>query len=148
MRKLVINNGFVGPFGTGKTYTLAQAIKEVLLQPNTRVLVCTHSNSAADLYIKDYLHPYVEAGHEEARPLRIYYHKRWVATVNQTVQKVHSLMIVYSISSFSLKIIMRTPSNSQKVHMLLTISWSDSFKFNLEWNEKFVYFLLWKVQKI
>ncbi|KAG8254716.1 hypothetical protein J6590_005275 [Homalodisca vitripennis] len=76
-----------GPFGTGKTYTLAQAIKEVLLQPNTRVLVCTHSNSAADLYIKDYLHPYVEAGHEEARPLRIYYHKRWVATVNQVVQK-------------------------------------------------------------
>lgn len=80
-----------GPFGTGKTYTLAQAIKEVLLQANTRVLVCTHSNSAADLYIKDYLHPYVEAGHEEARPLRIYYHKRWVATVNQTVQKVSLL---------------------------------------------------------
>uniref|UniRef100_A0A1B6CI26 C3H1-type domain-containing protein n=1 Tax=Clastoptera arizonana TaxID=38151 RepID=A0A1B6CI26_9HEMI len=77
----------IGPFGTGKTYTLAQAIKEVLLQSNTRVLVCTHSNSAADLYIKDYLHPYVEQGHEEARPLRIYYHKRWVATVNQTVQK-------------------------------------------------------------
>lgn len=122
LRKLVIDNGFVGPFGTGKTYTLAQAIKEVLLQPNTRVLVCTHSNSAADLYIKDYLHPYVEAGHEEARPLRIYYHKRWVATVNQTVQKVHSLIIVYSISSVSLKIIMRTPSNSQKVYMLLTIS--------------------------
>ncbi|XP_069701486.1 probable helicase with zinc finger domain isoform X2 [Periplaneta americana] len=77
----------IGPFGTGKTYTLAQAIKQLLLQSNTRVLVCTHSNSAADLYIKDYLHPYVEAGHEEARPLRIYYHKRWVATVNQVVQK-------------------------------------------------------------
>jgi hypothetical protein len=44
--------------------------------------------SAADLYIKDYLHPYVKAGHEEARPLRIYYHKRWVATVNEVVQKV------------------------------------------------------------
>ncbi|XP_022187469.2 probable helicase with zinc finger domain [Nilaparvata lugens] len=77
----------IGPFGTGKTYTLAQAMKEVLLQPNTRVLICTHSNSAADLYIKDYLHPYVEAGHQEAKPLRIYYHKRWVATVNQVVQK-------------------------------------------------------------
>ncbi|XP_075224399.1 helicase with zinc finger isoform X2 [Lycorma delicatula] len=77
----------IGPFGTGKTYTLAQAMKEVLLQPGTRVLICTHSNSAADLYIKDYLHPYVEAGHQEAKPLRIYYHKRWVATVNQVVQK-------------------------------------------------------------
>ncbi|XP_014248250.1 probable helicase with zinc finger domain isoform X2 [Cimex lectularius] len=77
----------IGPFGTGKTYTLAHAIKEVLKQPGTRVLVCTHSNSAADLYIKDYLHPYVEAGHEEARPLRIFYHRRWVSTVNHIVQK-------------------------------------------------------------
>lgn len=77
----------IGPFGTGKTYTLAQAIKQLLIQSDTRILICTHSNSAADLYIKDYLHPYVEAGHEEARPLRVYYHKRWVATVNQTVQK-------------------------------------------------------------
>jgi hypothetical protein len=50
--------------------------------------------SAADLYIKDYLHPYVEAGHEEARPLRIYYHKRWVATVNQVVQQVNILICV------------------------------------------------------
>lgn len=78
----------IGPFGTGKTYTLAQAIKEVLLQSDTRILVCTHSNSAADLYIKDYLHPYVQAGHTEARPLRVYYHKRWMATVNQVVQEV------------------------------------------------------------
>ncbi|XP_059471957.1 probable helicase with zinc finger domain isoform X2 [Neocloeon triangulifer] len=77
----------IGPFGTGKTYTLAQGIKQILLQPNTRVLVCTHSNSAADLYIKDYLHPYVLDGHEEARPLRIYFTQRWVTTVHQTVQK-------------------------------------------------------------
>lgn len=86
----------IGPFGTGKTYTLAQAIKQLLLQPNTRILICTHSNSAADLYIKDYLHPYVEAGHEEARPLRVYYHKRWVATVNQIVQKV-SIYVTFSL---------------------------------------------------
>ncbi|KAL1374291.1 hypothetical protein pipiens_001653 [Culex pipiens pipiens] len=70
----------VGPFGTGKTYTLAQAIKKLLLQPE--------SNSAADLYIKDYLHPWVEeGGGEEAKPLRVYYYKRWVATVNSIVQK-------------------------------------------------------------
>lgn len=77
----------IGPFGTGKTYTLAQAIKQLLTQPEARILICTHSNSAADLYIKDYLHPWVEAGVEEARPLRVYYHKRWVATVNNIVQK-------------------------------------------------------------
>ncbi|XP_017768424.1 PREDICTED: probable helicase with zinc finger domain isoform X2 [Nicrophorus vespilloides] len=77
----------IGPFGTGKTFTLAQAIKQLVSDPENRILICTQSNSAADLYIKDYLHPYVESGHEEARPLRIYYHKRWVATVNQVVQK-------------------------------------------------------------
>ncbi|CAN8003158.1 unnamed protein product, partial [Ixodes hexagonus] len=34
----------VGPFGTGKTFTLAQAMIQVLRQRDSRVLVCTHSN--------------------------------------------------------------------------------------------------------
>lgn len=33
-----------GPFGTGKTYTLAMASLEVIRQPHTRVLICTHTN--------------------------------------------------------------------------------------------------------
>ena len=41
--------------------------------------------SAADLYIKDYLHPYVESGHREAKPLRVLYRYRWVQTVNNVV---------------------------------------------------------------
>lgn len=77
----------IGPFGTGKTFTLAQAIKQLIIQPDARILICTHSNSAADLYIIDYLHQWVESGVEEARPLRVYYHKRWVATVDTIVQK-------------------------------------------------------------
>lgn len=85
----------IGPFGTGKTYTLASSIKQLLLQPETRILICTHSNSAADLYIKDYLHPWVEEGNEDAKPLRVYYHKRWVATVNTTVQKVSGFKEIY-----------------------------------------------------
>lgn len=76
-------------FFIGKTYTLAQIIKQLLLQSEARILICTHSNSAADLYIREYLHPWVEEGIEEAKPLRVYYHKRWVATVNTTVQKVN-----------------------------------------------------------
>lgn len=78
----------IGPFGTGKTFTLASSIQQLLLQSDTRILICTHSNSAADLYIKDYLHPWVEEGNVKATPLRVYYHKRWVATVNSTVLKV------------------------------------------------------------
>lgn len=34
----------VGPFGTGKTYTVAQATKQVLEEPNSRILICTQSN--------------------------------------------------------------------------------------------------------
>ncbi|PVD39317.1 hypothetical protein C0Q70_01946 [Pomacea canaliculata] len=75
----------IGPFGTGKTYTLAQAAKLVLQQEGTRVLICTHSNSAADLYIKDFFHPFVEAGQTELRPLRIYYHLRWMQTVPEVI---------------------------------------------------------------
>ncbi|TSK77148.1 putative helicase with zinc finger domain [Bagarius yarrelli] len=77
----------IGPYGTGKTFTLAQAVKHILKQPDTRVLICTHSNSAADLYIKDYLHPYVEAGNSHARPLRVYFRNRWVKTVHPVVQQ-------------------------------------------------------------
>ncbi|XP_038069639.1 probable helicase with zinc finger domain [Patiria miniata] len=76
----------VGPYGTGKTFTLAHATKLILQQPNTRILICTHSNSAADLYIKDYLHAYVEAGFTAARPLRIYFKDRWVPTVHPLVR--------------------------------------------------------------
>lgn len=77
----------IGPFGTGKTFTLAQIIKQLLNQSDARILICTHSNSAADLYIREYLHPWVEEGIKDAKPLRVYYHKRWVATVNSIVQK-------------------------------------------------------------
>ncbi|XP_034043995.1 probable helicase with zinc finger domain [Thalassophryne amazonica] len=77
----------IGPYGTGKTFTLAQAVKHILRQDSSRVLICTHSNSAADLYIKDYLHPYVEAGNPHARPLRVYFRNRWVKTVHPVIQQ-------------------------------------------------------------
>ncbi|NXN88799.1 HELZ2 Helicase, partial [Bombycilla garrulus] len=60
-----------GPFGTGKTFTLAMATLEILKQPKARVLICTHTNSAADIYIREYFHNYVTAGHPWAVPLRI-----------------------------------------------------------------------------
>ena len=102
----------IGPFGTGKTYTLAQAIKQLLTQPDTKILICTHSNSAADLYIKEYLHPWIEEGLTEATPLRVYYHKRWVATVNSIVQQVNhfSYLHKHCNSKVRIKIDRRTVS--------------------------------------
>ncbi|XP_028380842.2 LOW QUALITY PROTEIN: helicase with zinc finger domain 2 [Phyllostomus discolor] len=65
-----------GPFGTGKTYTLATAALEVIRQPHAKVLICTHTNSAADIYIQEHFHSYVASGHPEAAPLRVMYTDR------------------------------------------------------------------------
>ncbi|XP_052268028.1 uncharacterized protein LOC127869460 isoform X2 [Dreissena polymorpha] len=76
----------VGPFGTGKTYTLAQAAKCVVKVPSTRVLICTHSNSEADIYITDYFHAFFVNGNKEDKPLRIYYERRRPETVSESVK--------------------------------------------------------------
>ena len=76
-----------GPYGTGKTYTLGKAIEQLLKKEGNRVLVCTRSNSAADLYIKEYLDPAFLEKKNVSRLLRVYYHNRWVQTVHPTVQK-------------------------------------------------------------
>ncbi|XP_077785536.1 3'-5' exoribonuclease HELZ2 isoform X3 [Podarcis muralis] len=75
-----------GPFGTGKTYTLAMATLEIIKQPKTRVLICTHTNSAADIYIREYFHDYVTSGHPEAVPLRAVYIKRNIIGIDPTVK--------------------------------------------------------------
>ncbi|KAM8947495.1 3'-5' exoribonuclease HELZ2 isoform 2-T2 [Pelodytes ibericus] len=64
-----------GPFGTGKTYTMANTALEVIKQTGMRVLICTHNNSVADLYIREHFHPHVLSGYPEATPLRVKYIK-------------------------------------------------------------------------
>ena len=42
----------LGPFGCGKTRTLKECVKLLCLHfSETRILICTHTNSAADLYV-------------------------------------------------------------------------------------------------
>ena len=62
-----------GPFGTGKTFTLNQAIRHLVTMKNNRILLCTHTNSAADIHVR-LLHDYLtkENGLKATRPLRIY----------------------------------------------------------------------------
>ncbi|XP_034143471.1 helicase with zinc finger domain 2 isoform X2 [Esox lucius] len=67
-----------GPFGTGKTFTLATAVKELLRHPHTRVLICTHTNSSSDLYVKDHFHPDIISGQHKMKPLRIKANKQGV----------------------------------------------------------------------
>ncbi|XP_051984818.1 helicase with zinc finger domain 2 [Xyrauchen texanus] len=60
-----------GPFGTGKTLCLATAAQKLASQSQTRVLICTYTNSSADLYVRVHFHPYITNGHPDLKLLRI-----------------------------------------------------------------------------
>ena len=77
-----------GPFGTGKTFTLNQAIRRISVDQNSRVLLCTHSNSAADLHV-ELLDTYLkkEKGIAACKPLRIYTPLRKLSTVPDVVKE-------------------------------------------------------------
>ncbi|XP_052456376.1 helicase with zinc finger domain 2 [Carassius gibelio] len=59
-----------GPFGTGKTRTLAKMAQVLVQKPQNKILICTHTNSSADLYVNGHFHDYATVNHE-AKPLRI-----------------------------------------------------------------------------
>ncbi|XP_062853232.1 3'-5' exoribonuclease HELZ2-like [Trichomycterus rosablanca] len=60
-----------GPFGTGKTLTLAKIALALVQQPQARILICTHTNSSADLYVSDHFHNSALTSDRPVRPLRI-----------------------------------------------------------------------------
>ncbi|XP_008300802.1 helicase with zinc finger domain 2 [Stegastes partitus] len=60
-----------GPFGTGKTFTLATAARELCKHPRNKVLICTHTNSSADLYVRDHFHPFMGKKNDGMSPIRI-----------------------------------------------------------------------------
>lgn len=71
---------------TSKDSACHLCVSSVILFQNDLISrVALPFGSAADLYIKDFLHPYVEEGHTEARPLRVYYRHRWVNTIPEVI---------------------------------------------------------------
>uniref|UniRef100_A0A8C2PXC4 Si:dkey-97a13.6 n=1 Tax=Cyprinus carpio TaxID=7962 RepID=A0A8C2PXC4_CYPCA len=60
-----------GPFGTGKTLCLASAAEKLALHSQNKVLICTYTNSSADLYVREHFHPYIANGHPNLKILRI-----------------------------------------------------------------------------
>ncbi|XP_039272758.2 3'-5' exoribonuclease HELZ2-like [Styela clava] len=73
-----------GPFGTGKTHTFKIILIELMKmgEKETTILLCTHSNSAADSYLED--HKFEKW---RGKILRLYYHKRRIGTVEESVRK-------------------------------------------------------------
>ena len=78
----------IGPFGTGKTFTLSLACVSILSQSQrNKVLVCTHSNSTADIHLE-----HLNARKEKSKslniqPLRVLNLFRKVHTVPEKLRK-------------------------------------------------------------
>ncbi|XP_068761024.1 3'-5' exoribonuclease HELZ2-like isoform X3 [Montipora capricornis] len=77
-----------GPFGTGKTFTLNQAVRLLVqMDKSHRILLCTHSHRAADIHV-ELLHKYLteQNGTPAARPLRIYQPMRRLETASEVAR--------------------------------------------------------------
>ena len=77
----------LGPFGTGKTFTLYHACVSILSESeNNKVLICTHSNSAANIHLS-YLHEKLrEKTALKIRPLRLLNLMRKVSTISMELR--------------------------------------------------------------
>jgi hypothetical protein len=71
----------LGPFGCGKTRTLRECIMLLSLLKDTTLLICTHSNSAADIYVQELHREYTKRGYEKVSMIRIYYTGRRLETI-------------------------------------------------------------------
>ena len=94
----------LGPFGTGKTSTIAQALRIMLLDDlDSKIILCTQSNSAADLYVKEFFDVwYRESNNQRLKPLRIYYKGR-------TRNTVKAQSVIQLISIFKSKTLVQFP---------------------------------------
>ena len=74
-----------GPFGCGKSHTIQHAIVSLLRDDSCRhrILLCTRSNSAADLHVEKI----DQQLSSQVNMLRVYYHERKVNTISVSVRK-------------------------------------------------------------
>ena len=78
----------IGPFGTGKTFTLSLACVAILSQSErNKVLICTHSNSAADIYLQHFDEKIAKKPLLNIRPLRVHNLLRKVRTIPENLRK-------------------------------------------------------------
>eukprot|EP00731_Ephydatia_muelleri_P025024 Em0017g107a len=78
----------LGPFGCGKTRTLSECIKLLTLYvPEARILVCAHSNSAADLYVENMSREWRRRGLQKAPLFRLYFTGRKLNTISPIVKE-------------------------------------------------------------
>ncbi|XP_065191165.1 probable helicase with zinc finger domain [Sycon ciliatum] len=77
-----------GPFGTGKTQTLIEAVFQLLKHaPTAKILVCSHGNQTADLYVHELHERWNALAQKRVSLLRLYNTHRRLNTIDQLVQK-------------------------------------------------------------
>ena len=80
----------IGPFGTGKTFTLSLACVSILSQSErNKVLICTHSNSAADIHLQHLDAKIRDKPSLRIRPLRVLNSFRKIQTVDEKLRKFY-----------------------------------------------------------
>ena len=78
----------IGPFGTGKTFTLNLACVSILSQfEASNILICTHSNSAANIHLEHLDRKMQKNPSLDIRPLRVLSVNRIVEDVPKTLRK-------------------------------------------------------------
>lgn len=86
----------IGPFGTGKTFTLNLVCVSILSQSeHNKVLICTHSNSAADLHLQHLDTKMRNKPSLRIRPLRVLSISRNIQTVN--LEKLRDYYLIEGI---------------------------------------------------
>ncbi|PIK49061.1 putative helicase with zinc finger domain 2 isoform X4 [Apostichopus japonicus] len=84
-----------GPFGTGKTHAVAKIVMRLLLQStSSKILIATHTNSAADWYITEHLHPLLTrlSAVQRGLVLRIYATMVDPKRVNKVIRENYALL--------------------------------------------------------
>ncbi|XP_029637064.1 uncharacterized protein LOC115212339 [Octopus sinensis] len=78
----------IGSFGTGKTETLLSIITKVVENNSTaKILICTHTNGAADMFIIKHLHKFLSRNKKTLYLKRLYFEGRRRETIDPVVQK-------------------------------------------------------------
>ncbi|XP_011406766.2 PREDICTED: probable helicase with zinc finger domain [Amphimedon queenslandica] len=77
----------LGPFGCGKTRTMQECISVLSRYiPEVHILICTHTNSAADIYVESIHSDWLNHVNIRPKMCRIYFKERDIKTITPTVR--------------------------------------------------------------
>ena len=103
-----------GPFGTGKTFLLAQAAEYLVNHSkHCHILICTLTNSAANVYL-EHFHKRIPSDHDY-KILRLVYKRRIVTTI-----PIHLYKYCVFESSNQQRFCYPSESDARKYHIIVT----------------------------